>query len=96
MEIHLTVVLKSKEECIETFKSLLLDLVPNSKKEVACLQYDLHQSDADPSVFIFHETWKDQAGLDNHNKQNYLIAFFEAAKELLEVAPTVYRTSILA
>lgn len=55
MAINLTVILKSKVESIENFKSLLLDLVQNSKKEAACLQYDLHQSDKEPQVFIFHE-----------------------------------------
>ena len=44
MPINLTVILKSKPESCETLKSLLLDLVQNSTKEAACLQYDLHQS----------------------------------------------------
>jgi len=96
MAIYLTVLLKSKPESIEAFKSLLLDLVSNSKKEAACLQYDLHQSDKEPTTFIFHETWEDQAGLDLHNQQSYLQTFFENAKLYLQEAPIIYKTNKLS
>ncbi|EIA07670.1 putative quinol monooxygenase [Flavobacterium frigoris] len=93
MKIHLTVILKSKLDNIELFSSKLKDLVAQSTKELACLQYDLHQDKEDSSIFIFHETWKDKAGLDNHNQQTYIKEFFAAAKTLLEVEPIVYSTS---
>lgn len=96
MAINLTVILKSKVESIENFKSLLLDLVQNSKKEAACLQYDLHQSDKEPQVFIFHEVWENQAGLEHHNQQTYLKSFFENAKLYLEEAPIIYKTNKLS
>lgn len=95
MAINLTVILKSKPESMETFKSLLLDLVPNSKKETACLQYDLHQSDEEPNTFIFHEVWENQDGLDLHNQQSYLQTFFENAKLYLQEAPIIYATNKL-
>jgi quinol monooxygenase YgiN len=95
MAINLTVILKSKPESIETFKSLLLDLVQNSKKETACLQYDLHQSDEEPNTFIFHEVWENQDGLDLHNQQSYLQTFFENAKLYLQEAPIIYKTNKL-
>jgi len=95
MAINLTVILKSKTESIETLKSLLLDLVQNSKKETACLQYDLHQSDNEPSIFIFHEVWENQDGLDLHNQQSYLQTFFENAKLYLQEAPIIYKTNKL-
>jgi quinol monooxygenase YgiN len=93
MEIHLTVILKSKEENIGLLTSKLKELVSQSTKETSCLQYDLHQDKEDPSVFIFHETWKDKAGLDNHNQQSYLKDFFEASKTLLQAKPIIYSTS---
>lgn len=96
MAIYLTVLLKSKQESIEAFKSLLLDLVSNSKKEAACLLYDLHQSDKEPHIFIFHETWEDQAGLDLHNQQPYLQSFLENAKLYLQESPIIYKTNKLS
>jgi quinol monooxygenase YgiN len=95
MAINLTVILKSKTESIETLKSLLLDLVQNSKKETACRQYDLHQSDKEPTIFIFHEVWENQDGLDLHNQQSYLQTFFENAKLYLQEAPIIYKTNKL-
>ncbi|MDI5951048.1 putative quinol monooxygenase [Flavobacterium yafengii] len=96
MPIYLTVILKSKPESVETLKSLLLDLVQNSTKEAACLQYDLHQSLEESTIFIFHEVWENEAGLKLHNEQSYLISFFENAKLLFQEAPIVYKTDKLA
>ncbi|WP_369753811.1 putative quinol monooxygenase [Flavobacterium sp. WC2409] len=93
MKIHLTVLLKSKAENIEELKSKLKELVIQSNKEVACLQYDLHQSKKDPSVFIFHEIWEDQDGLDIHNNQSYIRDFFAISKTLLQDTPIVHSTS---
>ncbi|MFV8328253.1 putative quinol monooxygenase [Flavobacterium sp. ZS1P14] len=96
MQINLTVIIKSKPEDTETLKSLLLDLVQNSKKETACLQYDLHQSKEESNTFIFHEIWENQNGLDNHNQQPYILSFFENSKLLLQETPILYKTTKLA
>lgn len=96
MPINLTVIIKSKPESRETLKSLLLDLVQNSKKETACLQYDLHQSNEEPNTFIFHEIWENPNGLDNHNQQSYIQSFFENSKLLLQETPILYKTNKLA
>lgn len=93
MEIHLTVILKSKPDNIEALASKLKELVALSTKETACVQYELHQDKEDSSIFIFHETWKNKAGLDNHNEQTYIKEFFEVAKILLDTEPIVYSTS---
>lgn len=52
MSIYLTVTIKGKQEKAEELKELLLNMVANSRKEKACLQYDLHQQVED-NVFIF-------------------------------------------
>lgn len=96
MKINLTVILKSKPENTVLLKSLLLDLVQNSTKEAACIQYDLHQSIEEPNTFIFHEIWENQDGLNLHNQQSYIQSFFEKAKALLQETPIVYKTDKLA
>lgn len=96
MKINLTVILKSKPENRVLLKSLLLDLVQNSTKEAACIQYDLHQSIEEPNTFIFHEIWENQDGLNLHNQQSYIQSFFEKAKALLQETPIVYKTDKLA
>jgi quinol monooxygenase YgiN len=93
MEINLTVIIKSKPECREELKSILKNLVDNSTKETACLQYDLHQNIEDPNVFIFHEVWKNKEGLDLHKEQSYSLQFNRTSELFLEEKIAVYVTS---
>ncbi|HEU4790780.1 MAG TPA: putative quinol monooxygenase [Flavobacterium sp.] len=93
MEINLTVIIKSKSECREELKAILVELSRNSKKEAACLQYDLHQNIEDPDVFILHEVWKNNEGLDLHKKQSHFLKFNEASELFLEEKITVFTTS---
>ncbi len=94
MSIYLTAIVKSKAEAVSELRTLLLDMVANSRKEEACMQYDLHEA-ADTNTFIFQEEWKDQAGLDLHNKQPYLLNFVAQANRLTEEI-LIYKTEKLA
>lgn len=96
MSIYLTVVIKSKPGTAGQLKTLLLELAKESRAEQACLQYDLHQSVADPNTFIFHEEWINQEGLDLHNTQTHIKTFGEASGEILEGKPQIYITEKLA
>ena len=35
----------------------LREMLPPTRQEVGCLNYDLHCSNDDPGLFFFHETW---------------------------------------
>ena len=94
MSIYLTVVIKSKEDKTQELKQLLLNMVVNSRKEKACLQYDLHDS-VDENTFVFHEEWLDQSGLDAHNLQSYIVDF-SAKVPLLTESLKIYQTEKLA
>jgi quinol monooxygenase YgiN len=93
MEINLTVIIKSKSEYREELKSILENLLENSKKETACLQYDLHQNIEDPNVFVFHEVWKSTEGLDLHKEQSYSQQFNLTKDFFLQEKAIVYVTS---
>jgi quinol monooxygenase YgiN len=91
MYIYLTAVIKSTSGNVAVLKSLLLDLVNHSTKEEACLQYELHQSEEDQNIFIFHETWRDQAGLDLHNQQPYIKALSDNGT-IIDGPVIIYKT----
>jgi len=93
MEINLTVIIRSKSEYMEELKLILEDLSKNSKKEVACLQYDLHQNMQDPNVFVLHEVWKNKEGLDLHKEQPYSLKFNKVSELFLEEKIIIYETS---
>ena len=38
-------------------RQVLLGLVPVTRQEPGCLNYDLHQAADDPGRFLFHENW---------------------------------------
>lgn len=92
MKVNLTAIVKSKPEHTEEVKTYLLNMVVNSKKEEACLQYDLHQNNEEPNIFVFHEIWKDEKSLEEHNSKPYIQDFVKAATTLLEENVIIYKT----
>lgn len=95
MKIYLTAILKSKKESIHDLKSILDNMVLNTRKEEACEKYELQQNLDDETVFIFHEIWKSKEGLDAHNQQSYIKEFVEKVPELLEKPADIYLAKLV-
>lgn len=92
MNIYLTAVIKVKPDQRNEVANILQHMVMETRKEAACIRYDLHQGTEDENVFVFYEIWKDQKGLDAHNQQPYILEFGHLAKEKLEEEPHIYLT----
>ena len=90
MKIYLTATLKSKPEFIDEVKTVLENMVIQSRKEETCIRYDLHQGTEDKNQFVFWEIWESKDALEQHNQQSYIQAFREMAAEKLQAAPQVY------
>ncbi|MBS7231353.1 antibiotic biosynthesis monooxygenase [Flavobacterium psychroterrae] len=88
--ISITAIFKSKPENKEQLQSMLNHLVTETRKEAACVRYDLHASE---NIFIIWEEWKDQPGLDIHNNQPYLLDFIAKSKSLVASPIQVYKTA---
>jgi quinol monooxygenase YgiN len=93
MDTNLTAIVRSKPGNSETMKAFLLELVSESIKEPACIQYDLHQSADDENMFIFHEIWKGEDGLDIHNGQPHIKRFGEHVAEIIDGPVVIYKTN---
>ncbi|MEP6806628.1 MAG: putative quinol monooxygenase [Flavobacterium sp.] len=87
--ISITALFKSKPENKEQLQSMLDHLVTETRKEAACVRYDLHAAE---NVFIIWEEWKDQPGLDIHNNQPYLKDFIIKSESLVSEPIQVYKT----
>ena len=61
----------------------LLRLVPQTRTEPGCIDYDLHRLQDDPTVFVMVENWADRGELDKHLQMPYMRAFGAALPELL-------------
>lgn len=91
MKIYLTVVVKARPEHQQEIKTLLYSLPELSKKEEACIEYDVHQSIDDENTFILNEKWESLDGLSLHNEQPYSKEFF-ALFDKLQENPIIYRS----
>lgn len=92
MSIFLTALVKSKPGKADEMKAVLQQLVIDSRKETACLQYDLHQSVSDVNLFIFHEEWASESGLQLHNTQPHISRFIQASKDIIDGGVTLHKT----
>ncbi|MBI5483322.1 MAG: antibiotic biosynthesis monooxygenase [Deltaproteobacteria bacterium] len=82
----ITVVAKivAKKDCIEAVKAELLKLIPPTRKENGCIEYNLHQDNSDPAVFLFVETWESAAAIEKHITTDHYKAYAKALDGLLE------------
>ncbi|KZL18663.1 putative monooxygenase [Pseudovibrio axinellae] len=63
---------------IELVKAELLKLVPITRAEKGCINYDLHQDNEDPAHFTFHENWESREIWQEHMNAPHLAAYMKA------------------
>ena len=68
----------------EAVEAGLRQLVPPSKAEAGCLQYNLHRHQEHPNRFIMVEQWQDAAALSAHQQTAHFLHFGETCGNLLE------------
>lgn len=79
----------------DALKSVLVALVPPSRRELGCYQYDLLVDSADPRQFCFVERWDDNAALDQHLATNHVKTAVGQIEGLVEVAPEIRRYTLV-
>jgi len=70
--VILTAMVKAKPGHEDAVKEALLSVVEPTRKELGCLCYNLHQSKADPTQFMFYEQWASKGDLDAHGKTPHM------------------------
>ena len=70
-------------------RELLLGLVPKTREEAGCLQYDLHEGKEEAGQFWFYEQWTSRAALDEHLQKPYLQEMVAKADVLMASAPRI-------
>ncbi|GFO56624.1 antibiotic biosynthesis monooxygenase [Geomonas sp. Red276] len=76
--------LKVKPEAVEQVKSELTKLVAPTRKEEGCLEYNLHQDNDTPELFVFYENWESAAHLDRHKESDHYRHCFGTIGGLIE------------
>lgn len=78
----LTIVAKieAKHDKIDLVKAELLKLIEPTRKEKGCIQYDLHQDNNNPEVFVFYENWESRELWQEHMNNDHLKAYMQATE----------------
>jgi len=63
---------------IELVKAELEKLIPITRAEKGCLQYDLHQDNENSAHFLFYENWESRELWQVHMNASHLAAYKEA------------------
>lgn len=91
-EIVLFARLKVKAGKVEAARSAALAIVEESRSEAGCINYDIHQSIEDETLFFWHETWVSKAALDQHFATPFFGEFFKIVEEVVAEPPQINLT----
>lgn len=58
----------------ERVRSALTNLIEPTLKEAGCIQYDLHQDNDNPALFLFYEIWENRELWQDHLKSPHILA----------------------
>lgn len=84
--------LKVKAEKVEELKAAALKIVADSRNEAGNVNYDIHQSVDDETLFFWHETWADKAAIDEHFATPFFGEFFKIVEEIAAEPPQINLT----
>lgn len=80
---------RAQPETVDLVRTELGKLLPVSRKENGCIQYDLHEDLKDAGHFLLYETWESRALWEHHVKAPHIAAFLKATKDT-ELKITIY------
>ncbi len=76
--------IEAKPEHVDAVHAELIKLIDPTRKEAGCLQYDLHQDQANKNLFIFVENWETHALLQQHLASEHIAAYITATEGLVD------------
>ena len=79
MNDRLTIVarIEAHNDKIDLVKTALQKLIEPTLTEPGCIQYDLHQDNQNPAVFLFYENWENRELWQNHMNNTHLHEYSE-------------------
>ena len=87
MSNKLTIVaaIEAAPDQIELVKVELQKLVGPTLEEAGCIQYDLHQDNENPAVFVFYENWESRELWQAHMNSAHLAEYKKATEGAVAV-----------
>ncbi|KOC90251.1 putative quinol monooxygenase [Winslowiella iniecta] len=75
----------------DELKKVLSACIAPSRAEAGCVHYDLYRSVEDGNVFLFHETWQDEAAIAEHSEQPHFKKLLAGCENLLKSPPEIIK-----
>ena len=88
-KITVVAIMKAQADKVEEVKTALLECAVPTRQEEGNINYDLHQSLADPAEFMMHENWASKDALNAHGKTPHMAALFGAIGDKLADKPKI-------
>lgn len=76
--------INARSDKIDLVKAELEKLVPSTRAEAGCLQYDLHQDNDKPTHFMFYENWESRELWQDHMNAQHLKDYKAATTGAIE------------
>ncbi|MEM6884306.1 MAG: putative quinol monooxygenase [Verrucomicrobiota bacterium] len=73
--LTIVAIIESTDEGRDLVKAELIKLIEPTLKEEGCIQYDLHQDNENPNLFLFYENWVNRELWQIHMNNDNLAAF---------------------
>lgn len=70
----------AKPDKVELVKSELINLIAFTRNENGCVNYDLHQDNANPAMFIFYENWLSRDLWQKHMSNSHIAKYLSATE----------------
>ncbi|MBY8978332.1 antibiotic biosynthesis monooxygenase [Rhodobacteraceae bacterium NNCM2] len=70
----------ANDDKIDPVKAELLKLIPITRAEKGCINYDLHQDNENPAHFTFYENWESRELWQEHMSGPHLAAYMAATE----------------
>lgn len=70
----------AKHDKIDLVKGELEKLIPITRAEEGCIQYDLHQDNENPAHSMFYENWESRELWQTHMSAPHLADYTDATK----------------
>jgi len=70
--------IQAEPDEVDLVKAELVKLIPITRAEEGCINYDLHQDNEDPAHFVFFENWENRELWQAHMSAPHLKAYMAA------------------
>ncbi|MDJ0720536.1 MAG: putative quinol monooxygenase [Desulfobacterales bacterium] len=95
-KVTVVATLKAKPGMEDTVRGAVEAVIGPTRAEPGCINYDLHQSNDNPTLFMLYENWTSEQDLDAHLAMPYLKDLVAKADDMLAEPVDIARFTMIS